>query len=1221
MKLQNFTVIFIIIILPIVLVLSAYIGYEIQTIHKQNMYNTGIVSATHDAIFAFEMNTKNDPYSNNTEKKRSNIKASVKAFENSLSTTCNLGLYNNNAIEEYIPAIVFGLYDGFYMYAPYENQKEEYKHNLRNYVYYAEKIQGDIIIRYTLDNYVAVSGTINGKYTTKAGYLANLSDYSGFTKTSDGKVPNGATIKYKGLEIIPENLTEYIDKNHKNKIDADKSAYQYYKSAYEFTNWFLNTAKIGDLKSYLNINNSNDPENENSAFSVHKKEIIKNKIEETLNSSITAYANKTRINYKMPKFTDEDWEKVYSNISVISLVQGMNLGFKNYNNYCILNSTNSSEFVNANLIYFTDGNDYHDIRCPKIKNKSTTGYRIGSFEKVTYETTDNVTEEVTKGYYYKHNELACYKCINSSVNNNESIYNYVRASSTDNKVKQSYFLALGRERYKTTKLLDAAFNAEYVERFNVNYIPGEVANAENIPPKQRVKAGTTINIPTDVPTDPSGEKTFLYWTERTDGGTYYPSTNIANSTYTVEKDTVFEAVWANNNIIQYYSDSSLIRNDTKEYNIPYTINCFVTKNGYDFAGWKVRGKSQIYQNGSTYTGNEDLVLDAQWTKNRFTIKYTTNSGQFVEYNVNYGENHEVKGDLFGHAYAGTGNILQWTDGTNIYNPGDIIQYVTYDITLTEKLTKMSNWVEYDGSNNIINTYDTMAQAFSGVTEGNTLKLTNNYSDNSVPTANKNITIDLQGYVLTKINNKITISSGKTVTIKGSGTGGIIASNVIGITNYGTLIADNIIVTSRLNHALQNMAGGTLIVNSGTYTGGGSGSISTAAVANMGTVSISGGSFSTNYGPALSVHSECNATITGGKFEGPSTTEHAAIWNSGGNLTISGNTEISSSTYSTILNIKDKDTKVEPTLNLLDGEVICNAVSTKYAAVFIETGNATIGDNDTEPIINNIGGMAIAIRNNAEIKIKSGEITGGNDGDDENTTGAISNYGKLTMSGGAVQSNYGPGITTHEGYSATISGGTITGSTISKNAAISNWGKTTISGTKTNVSGSQWHTITNYAGATLSVTSGTVSNSNKGYAAIYNEGTATIGNTSSTSITTPDIGNTNYEGYGIEAKAGTVNIYSGFVHSGADAIRASGGNIRIGYSGNLATSYPKISSSKYAINFTIGGYSGGNCTAYWYGGYIYAPSTFSNQTSCLKLPSSYTYTSSSSGGNHFYLKKK
>ena len=95
MKLQSLTIIFIIIILPVVLVLSAYIGYEIKTIEKQNMYNTGIISATHDAIFSFEINSKNDKYSNNAQTKRDVLKSAVKTFENSLSVNCNLGIYGN----------------------------------------------------------------------------------------------------------------------------------------------------------------------------------------------------------------------------------------------------------------------------------------------------------------------------------------------------------------------------------------------------------------------------------------------------------------------------------------------------------------------------------------------------------------------------------------------------------------------------------------------------------------------------------------------------------------------------------------------------------------------------------------------------------------------------------------------------------------------------------------------------------------------------------------------------------------------------------------------------------------------------------------------------------------------------------------------------------------------------------------------------------------------
>ena len=37
-------------------------------------WNTGVNTAVHDAVFAYEMNSKNDAYSNNAENKRSNIK-------------------------------------------------------------------------------------------------------------------------------------------------------------------------------------------------------------------------------------------------------------------------------------------------------------------------------------------------------------------------------------------------------------------------------------------------------------------------------------------------------------------------------------------------------------------------------------------------------------------------------------------------------------------------------------------------------------------------------------------------------------------------------------------------------------------------------------------------------------------------------------------------------------------------------------------------------------------------------------------------------------------------------------------------------------------------------------------------------------------------------------------------------------------------------------------
>lgn len=427
MKLQNLTIIFIIIIIPVILVLSLYISTGIKTIKYQSLYDTGLLTATHDAIYAFELNTTSNLYSDNAETKRNILKASVKAFEKSLCNTCNISSYNTEAIEEYIPAIVFGMYDGFYMYAPsYNTKTKKYEHSLKNYVYYSETLNDGTVIRYSLDNYITVSGYFDGKYQIKEGYLIDLTN-----SNSDGT-------KYKGINIDT----------------SDKSAVKYYKEAYYFTSTILNKSNW-TVPDYLIPSSTNDPEDENSPFVQHKREIMKNKIESVLNTSITAYSNRTfGKTYKMPKLTAEDWEKVYNNISMITFFQGKNIGLTKYNGYCVLNSTNSNEYVNANLMYFIDQNsEYHDIRCTKKQGEDLIGYKIGDFRKIAAEQTDEDGNTVRR-YEYNHKELACYDCVNGSLENNTNIYEYIKNSSS--KIQTSYWTSLGRERYNTPKMLDTA---------------------------------------------------------------------------------------------------------------------------------------------------------------------------------------------------------------------------------------------------------------------------------------------------------------------------------------------------------------------------------------------------------------------------------------------------------------------------------------------------------------------------------------------------------------------------------------------------------------------------------------------------------------------------------------------------------------------------------------------------------------------------------------------
>ena len=69
MKIQELAIIFVIIILPISLLLSAYTQFQIQTISMQTEYDNKLTVATYDAIKAFQLNTKNETYSDLAETK------------------------------------------------------------------------------------------------------------------------------------------------------------------------------------------------------------------------------------------------------------------------------------------------------------------------------------------------------------------------------------------------------------------------------------------------------------------------------------------------------------------------------------------------------------------------------------------------------------------------------------------------------------------------------------------------------------------------------------------------------------------------------------------------------------------------------------------------------------------------------------------------------------------------------------------------------------------------------------------------------------------------------------------------------------------------------------------------------------------------------------------------------------------------------------------------
>ena len=187
MRLQHLTVIFIIIILPISLILDAYIKSRIETIELQISYDTKLTGATRDAIEAFQQNTVNSSTSDLANSKIRDVLASVNTFFNAIATNFNMVGYNSDILQNYVPALVFTLYDGYYIYTPFNNilndttvtedstyQNNEKLYGLKPYIYYSCRYKTaslDVVINYSLDNYISIQGTRNGVGINNAGYL------------------------------------------------------------------------------------------------------------------------------------------------------------------------------------------------------------------------------------------------------------------------------------------------------------------------------------------------------------------------------------------------------------------------------------------------------------------------------------------------------------------------------------------------------------------------------------------------------------------------------------------------------------------------------------------------------------------------------------------------------------------------------------------------------------------------------------------------------------------------------------------------------------------------------------------------------------------------------------------------------------------------------------------------------------------------------------------
>lgn len=333
MRIQDLAIIFIIIILPISIILGAYTQMQISTISLQTEYDMKLTAATSDAIKAFQINTANSSTSDIANSKIRDIEASVSTFKASIKSVFGMNGYSEDEMNEYIPALVYTMYDGFYIYSKFNNQNYLYQtikdddgnenyvldnngnkvpidnnekniFGLKPYITYSAeyvKDNTDVVITYSLDNYISIKGIVAGVYWNESGYLIDGIDVN----------ENTNTLKYNGVEItkgrrlkeylpaigtLPEGYYEYIRYNGTKyyldnnriiyflngnlielkdpvqegeiksaylsfyeKIDASDSAYNYYLEAFNFSKRVkessLKNLTYADAQDYVIKNN------------------------------------------------------------------------------------------------------------------------------------------------------------------------------------------------------------------------------------------------------------------------------------------------------------------------------------------------------------------------------------------------------------------------------------------------------------------------------------------------------------------------------------------------------------------------------------------------------------------------------------------------------------------------------------------------------------------------------------------------------------------------------------------------------------------------------------------------------------------------------------------------------------------------------------------------------------------------------------------------------
>lgn len=238
-------------------------------------------------------------------------------------------------------------------------------------------------------------------------------------------------------------------------------------------------SNLGDTKIF-DISSTNNPLDSGSAFNEHRRNVIRRSIETNLVSAIATFTAHTVIGYEfaMPQLSEDEWNKIENNVCMLTFLEGIPIGAKVYNNYCVVSNNTNQETVGNDSIFIVDSNgEYHKPGCLKLienlksNNVTITGaYASSEFQRKTVFITgedSNAHSQLLGGdvdsgkyaYYYPEAYTPCYSCMVSAskaYSTDDIIADTVKDTSGSKvnitnlggtNLRQRYLSALARSKY------------------------------------------------------------------------------------------------------------------------------------------------------------------------------------------------------------------------------------------------------------------------------------------------------------------------------------------------------------------------------------------------------------------------------------------------------------------------------------------------------------------------------------------------------------------------------------------------------------------------------------------------------------------------------------------------------------------------------------------------------------------------------------------------------